>query len=299
MIEEISLENFLKNATSTKTPSWPKKLIFEYSEEENSFFLEQLKTFYETSQNAKLKTKLDSNLVLFSITNQNNYWIKATESTSSTEFTEKFQWQNLINLATLENTIFLMVEKLPTKQSLALQEKGFIKVCLNQKSFIFKEWFIYLSIILGEKNLISKLNFYLNHFNNLAFDSLDSISHFLRQLSFVSNANIESFKELYKDLASQPSIFQFSNYLFSKNKSSEKIFLLWSKIKKNYPIQFWTSFLMNKTWNILLSEKNSISEKNSAKTFFIRLHETDAISKEFSLEQQLETTILNFITNKR
>lgn len=295
MAEETSFLKLLEQLTFAK--KWPNFCAIELKTQSLGscqMFLESLKTFIEETLGLLVEPEINICKSLFQEPAQ-GLWITNLYNDSDEDSHSKLDLKKTINNKNL-HFVTIISKTFTSKQKELLSTNNFACTTLDQSYFYLKDWLKPIAIILKQQTLIEKEALILKHFGFIEFGSLDTMCSFINHLPFVSIQNLNTFKSLYKSAFANNSVFKFINTLFAKKKDSSKILSEWADIKQSFPIQYWTSFLLNKSWTFLQSN-NSQQEQHALKQFFTNIYKTDMLSKEVSIEQHLEAAIITFISN--
>lgn len=278
-------------------------VIFEVGDQSAScsYFFEILKKHAEQKHQLFFSDSINNySTDLFSQKSNKNLWLNLLTNDSDEETDKKTIITNLKTLI-FSGSAFVLIKKIGTKDSAYFLKIGFTIVEIDQKKFYFNEWqkhlFTILSIPLQKERLlkIERLS------KNIAFDRLDDLSNFIAMLPFVSAQNLESFFNNYLELFNKESVFKLTNLLFAEKtgltKQSTDFFKLWLKIKDDYPVQYWTSFLMNRVWAIIKTRVLAGKEANSLKKLYTDLYLADLYSKQITTSIFFESIFNKYLTN--
>lgn len=266
-----------------------------------SYFLEILKKYIQKKYLIHFSDSINNySSDLFSKKSNKNLWVNLLVNDPDEESDKKNIVTDLKSIVFL-GSIFVVIKKINSKDSASFLKLGFTIIEIGQKKFYFNEWqkslFTLLSISFQKERLlkIERLS------KNISFESLDDLSNFIGMLPFVSAQNLEYFFNNYLEVFNKESVFKLTNLLFAEKTGSQKqsvdFFKLWLKIKDDYPVQYWTSFLMNRTWAAIKTRVISGKQVYSLKKLYTDLYLADLYSKQITTNIFFESIFHNFLSS--
>lgn len=252
----------------------------------SSFFFTLIKRSLQDFKNIQFSKQIFGQTSLIQSTNQEFLWID--NEAPILQVTTKSAAGGII-----------ICKKLLAKEKTHLIKLGFEIVQNKQKKFGFVELLPLASKLLNLRFPIAKTQLLNSTFFNYIFTEIDTGLELISMLPFVSGPNLKLFKTTYHGHFFKESFFKILNTLFSAKKITQKeianFFGLWQELKDDFPIQFWTTLLMNKSWSVLSTQILEEAQAVRLKRLFSDLYSADFKSKKITHKIFLEPIFHTFL----
>ena len=298
MSTKTPLLTFLKNDLLQAEKPQNKHILFEVgdSAETTTYFFQLLKIYLQKQWGILFtNSKMDYEANLF-CTNSKAVWFSNFTSEVEEETACKSSLKDAL-LCSIPNITFILVKKVLTKDTALLVKHNFTIVSIEQKRFCLSDFYNVVGKLLNLETPKQKHTAILATFGTSSFSELDQLVSFVSSLSVLSINNFATFKKTYTPFFFKENCFKLTQHLLGDKSNSAKFFTLWREIKDDLPVQFWTAFLMNRTWTSLQAcNKSNTSVFEKLKKLYIDLYLADLSSKQIGSYIFLETIFYTYFT---
>jgi hypothetical protein len=300
MNTKVPLLAFLqKELLHTEKPQ-SKHVLFELGEaaETTTYFFQLLRNCLQKQWGVVFgNSKNNCEADLFS-TNAKSLWISNFALECEEEPSSKSSLKDML-AGNLPDITFVLVKKVLAKDMALLGKHNFIIVHIEQKKFCLRDFYQTASELLRLNTAKNKNSLILDTFGTSYFSELDQLVSFVSSLFVLSANNFTAFKKTYTSSFFKENCFKLTQYLLGDRSNAAKFFALWQELCADFPIQFWTSFLMNRVWaNLPTSQINNTLLFEKQRQLYMDLYLADLSSKQINMNIFLEPIFYSYFTSE-